>query len=45
MKIKSCVAWILLVVLLLMITCSVAGARSFFGGNVKSSRSLDEGGF
>ena len=41
MKTKSYVAWVLLIVLLLMITCSVAGAVSFFGGSVRSSRNLD----
>ena len=41
MKTKTYVAWVALIVLLLMITCSVTGARNFFGGSVKRGRSLD----
>ena len=41
MKTKSYVAWILLITLLLMITCSVTGAVSFFGGSMRGSRKMD----
>lgn len=41
MKKKVRVAWILLIMLLLIITCSVAGARSFFNGRVKGNRKMD----
>jgi len=41
MKTKTYVAWVALIVLLLMITCSVVGATSFFGSRVKRGRSLD----
>ena len=38
---KKKIAWILLIVLVLFITCTVVGARSFFNGSVKNRRSLD----